>query len=145
MKSILVAVDFTDVTSEVLSVAVELGRAFNAEINVVHVSEPNPDFVGYEAGPKSVRDAEARHLMDEHRQLHEAAEKIRSEGLEARGHVLQGSTVEKILGEVDRLGADLIVMGNHQHGPLHRFFLGSATEGVIRQNRCPVLVVPSKG
>ncbi len=144
MKSILVAVDFTDVTDEVIAVAVQLARSFSADLNVVHVAEPNPDFVGYEAGPKSVRDAEARHLKEEHRQLHELTDKIRSEGLETRGLVVQGSTVEKIMEEVDRLGADMIVMGNHQHGPLHRFFLGSATEGVIRQNRCPVLVVPAR-
>lgn len=144
MKSILVAVDFTDVTSEVVAEAERLAKAFGAELSLIHVAEPNPDFVGYEAGPKSVRDAEAKHLREEHRQLHELAEKMRGDGLEVRGLVVQGPTVEKIIEEVDKLKADIIVMGNHQHGPLHRFFLGSATEGVIRENRCPVLVVPAR-
>lgn len=144
MKSILVAVDFTDVTPAVVAEAEKLARAFGAELTVVHVAEPNPDFVGYEAGPKSVRDAEAKHLREEHSQLHEIAEKMRADGVNVKGLVLQGPTVEKIIEEVDKLNADMIVMGNHQHGPLHRFFLGSATEGVIRQNRCPVLVVPSR-
>lgn len=144
MKRILLAVDFTDVTPEVVEAAVGMAQAFNAEVFAVHVAEPNPDFVGYEAGPKSVRDAEAKHLRDEHRQMHDTAEALRARGVKTTGLVIQGSTVQALMDELDRITADLIIMGNHQHGPLHRFFLGSVTEGVIRQNRCPVLVVPAR-
>lgn len=144
MKRILVAVDFTDATPEVIAAAVRMAKAFESEIYVVHVAEPDPEFVGYEAGPPSVRTAEARHLQDEHRRVHEIAEKLRGEGLKASGHLLQGSTVQSIIDEVEKLEAELIVIGNHPHGLMHRFFLGSVTEGVIRRNRCPVLVVPGK-
>jgi nucleotide-binding universal stress UspA family protein len=141
----MVALDFSDVTPEVMEAASAMAEAFEAELFIVHVAEPNPDFVGYEAGPQSVRDTEAKHLRDEHRQVLELAEQLRETGLKATGLVIQGGTVEALISEVDRVTADVIVMGNHQHGPLHRFFLGSVTEGVIRQNRCPVLVVPVQG
>lgn len=145
MKRILVPVDFSEATSEVLAMATRMARAFGSEIYVIHVAEPNPEFVGYEAGPQTARAAEARHLQQEHQQLHKLAEGLRAQGLQATGLVVQGATVEKILEEVEKLGADLIVMGNRAHGPVYRFFLGSATEGVIRQNRRPVLVVPAAG
>jgi nucleotide-binding universal stress UspA family protein len=142
MKRILVAVDFSEVTSLVVDMAIRMARSFGSEVIVIHVAEPDPAFVGFEAGPPSVRDAEAKHLREEHRQVQQVAEDIRAQGIQATGLVVQGATVQRIVDEVEKHDADLIIMGNHRHGPTYRFFLGSATEGVIRQNRCPVLVVP---
>ena len=43
----------------------------------------------------------------------------------------------------EAVGADLIVMGSHGHGALFEFLVGSATSGVLRAARVPVVVVPS--
>ncbi|MEO8353471.1 MAG: universal stress protein, partial [Chthoniobacteraceae bacterium] len=41
-------------------------------------------------------------------------------------------------------GADMIVMGSHGHGSFYELLVGSVTSGVLRDARCPVLVVPAK-
>jgi nucleotide-binding universal stress UspA family protein len=38
--------------------------------------------------------------------------------------------------------ADLLVLGSHGHGHLHRAVLGSVSETCIRHATCPVVVVP---
>jgi nucleotide-binding universal stress UspA family protein len=56
--------------------------------------------------------------------------------------LVKGATVEVILGEADRLGADLVVVGSHGHGAVHRFLVGSTADALVRQSEVPVLVVP---
>jgi nucleotide-binding universal stress UspA family protein len=52
-----------------------------------------------------------------------------------------GNPVEEIVRLADERGADLIVMGSHGRGGLERLILGSATEGVLRRCRVPLLVI----
>ncbi len=52
--------------------------------------------------------------------------------------------VETILQEVDKLDADLIVIGSHGRGAVLRALLGSTSEGVLHRTRVPVLIVPAR-
>jgi nucleotide-binding universal stress UspA family protein len=143
MKHILLPVDFSDVTPKAVEVAVHLARVFSASLTLLHVASPNPDFVGYEPGPQSVRDQVARHLHEEHRQLQELDRQVETAGLKSTALLVQGYPAEKILQEAARLGADLIVVGSHGRGALRQLLVGSVTDGVLRGAKCPVLVVPS--
>jgi nucleotide-binding universal stress UspA family protein len=142
MERILVAVDFSDFTPELVRVAGELARAFGAELFLVHVEPTEPQFVGYEVGPQSVRDAVAERLRHQHRDLQALAEQLRTRGIRVTPLLIQGYAVEKLCEEASRLGAQLLVMGTHGHGRVHRLLLGSVGEGVLRRATCPVMFVP---
>ena len=142
MKIILVPVDFSDATDAVTARAAGLAQALQAQLILLHVAAPQPDFVGYEPGPQSVRDTVAKHLHEEHRQLQELEKKTAGKGVEVTSLLIQGYTAEKILKECERLKPELIVMGSHGHGALHNLLVGSVTEGVLRKAACPVMVVP---
>ena len=143
MKTILAALDFSPVSKQVVEQAASLAERFSAELTLVHVAAPDPEFVGYEAGPQTVRDSRAREVRAEHRKLQETAESLRARGLSAHALLIQGPSVEKLLAEADRLHADVIVVGSHGHGALHRALLGSVSEGLVRGARVPVLLVPA--
>jgi hypothetical protein len=49
-----------------------------------------------------------------------------------------------ILEILDKLGCDLIVMGTHGRSWLKQRLFGSVTEEVVRQARCPVMVVKAQ-
>lgn len=144
MKKILVPVDFSNVTPRVVDAAADLSRALSAELVLLHVAQPEPEFIGYEPGPTSVRQAAARHMKEEHRQLHEIDHRLEAQGLKVTSLVVQGYVVEKILKETERVGADLVVMGSHGHGALRHLLVGSVAEGVLRKSPCPVLIVPQR-
>jgi nucleotide-binding universal stress UspA family protein len=112
---------------------------------LLHVAAPDPDFVGFEAGPQSVRDDRAGELRGEHRELQRRAETLRRQGIDAEAFLVQGPTVDTILDRLEHLGADLLVLGSHGHGALHRMLLGSVSRGVLRRTTRPVLVVPARG
>jgi nucleotide-binding universal stress UspA family protein len=144
MKKLLAAIDFSNATEGVVTQAAALAESFSAELTLIHVAAPDPDFVGYDAGPDSVREARADELRFEHRKLQEIAERLRGRGIAAKALLIQGPTIEKILDEAKHLRADAIVIGSHGHGALHRALLGSVSEGVMRGTTCPVHVVPSR-
>jgi nucleotide-binding universal stress UspA family protein len=62
----------------------------------------------------------------------------------AASEVVAGDPTLEILGAVDRLGADLVVMSRSEGHELRRAVLGSVVAGVLRRAPCPVLVVPER-
>lgn len=144
MKTILAAVDFSDTTGQVAGHAVQVGAAFGAEVYLLHVEPPDPDFVGYEAGPQSVRDNVARAIGEDHQDMIELRDRLQGQGCKLHGLVIQGPTADKILSEAERLDCDLLVIGSHGHRPLLDVLLGSTSEAVLRRASRPVLVIPSK-
>lgn len=144
MKTLLVPVDLSAVTEDAIAVAARLGEALGAAVWLIHVAQPDPDFVGYEAGPPNVRDQVAREMRETHARIQEYSAGLRDRGIDATAIQVQGATVETILHEAARLGADLIVLGSHGHGVVRRALLGSVSEGVLHRASCPVLIVPSR-
>ncbi len=144
MKHILVCVDFSDATDAVAEQGIVMARAQGAEVRLLHVAAPEPDFVGYEAGPPTVRDDVAKGLRDEHRSLAAVAERFSAAGVVVKPLMVQGPTVQTILDHARRFDAGLVVVGSHGHGALFQLLAGSVTEGVLRRSRAPVLVVPSR-
>ena len=144
MKSILVPVDFSDATPRVVESAHQMAQALRRRIVLLHVSEPEPDFIGFEPGPIVVRSAVATDFRKEHQKLDELKATVASGGFDVLALHIQGPMVEKILEKASEHEADLIVMGSHGHGALYELLVGSVTSGVLREAKCPVLVVPTR-
>jgi nucleotide-binding universal stress UspA family protein len=141
MKTILVPVDFSDVSAKVVETASSLAGAFGSRVILVHVAEPEPQFVGYDPGPLSVRVAVAGGIHADQGRLEALKKKFGASTVHAL-HI-QGSIPEEILRLAREHGATLIVMGSHGHGALYHLFVGSVTTAVLKEAPCPVLVVPS--
>mgnify|MGYP001821715466 FL=1 len=140
--NILVAVDLSPASEKVVETAGDVARLTGARVYVLHAAEPEPDFVGYDAGPEVVRTQVAQELRREHRDVQALAEKLRNDGLDATALLIRGPTVETTLKEADSLEADLIVVGTHGHGAVYDVLVGSYSAGIIRRSKLPVLVVP---
>ncbi|KAK9281247.1 hypothetical protein L1049_004143 [Liquidambar formosana] len=52
-----------------------------------------------------------------------------------------GEAKDVICGTVDKLGADILVMGSHGYGFLKRALLGSVSDHCAKNVKCPVVVV----
>ena len=142
MQNILVPIDFSSITESVVDIAKTLAECFSSRLWLIHVASPDPDFVGYDAGPQSVRDQLAEHLREEHQRLQATAAELRKAGIDTTALLVQGATAEKILAEAEEHSADLIVMGSHGHGAMHRALMGSVSERVLRKAACPVTIIP---
>jgi len=140
----VVAMDFSAVSEKQLAVISRLTRQ-DRHIYLLHVAEPNPDFVGFDAGPDVVRDQMAEQFHREHEQIQAMAQQLRDDGRDVTALLVQGPTVDTILSQAEKLEADLIVVGSHGHGAVFDMLVGSISTEVIRRSSIPVLVVPARG
>jgi nucleotide-binding universal stress UspA family protein len=161
MKRILVPIDFSDATPPVIDLARQLAKGLDAEIHLVHVKELTaaaaPGALGYglagmpELAPMSgmpvpVFDPMAQPIPEDEDQKSKLAQwqrEIAQDGIKVSLHEPTGAVAEEILNQANVLHADLIVMGMHGHGAMYNLLVGSATKGVLKHSRRPVLLVPA--
>jgi len=141
-KNILVAVDFNDEVGKILGYAEDLALKFNSKVWVVHVADPDPDFVGYEPGPQYIRDFRADELKEEHRQLQKISDMFLDKEIDSVALLIQGSTVETVLKEAEKLNADLLIVGNHKHSFLHNLLSESVSLELLKNGNIPLLTIP---
>ena len=133
-ETVVVPVDFSDLSHEALNTAAHLVRAAQ-QVQVVHVLPPlDPTDPGVIWGE----------VNDQHRIEH--AEK----GLRERlPETLRGAAVHVVIGdpghEIARLAheasAAVIIIPSHGRTGARRLLLGSVAERVVRLASCPVLVL----
>lgn len=141
---ILVAIDFSPITTLVLEKTKEIALKANASVWLTHIVAPDPDFIGYEVGPQTERDFIARKFHEKHIALQDLAKKLREEKVQIIPLLLQGPTVETILQEADDIDADMIIAGSHGHGMMYNIFIGSISKEILKHSSRPVLIVPVK-
>ncbi|WP_313952931.1 universal stress protein [Accumulibacter sp.] len=95
--NLLVGVDFSDSAKKVLAQAALLARALGAKIWLLHVAEPDPEFVGYKGDPTVMRDDAVEKYHPKHRQLQTTSQTLRDDGLDCAARLVQGATVETVL------------------------------------------------
>ena len=142
---LLLAVDFSDSSQKLIECVKDWGKVVSEKVWLLHVAEPEPEFVGYEVDTPEMRDVVARRYQKEHQQLQQMSQELRSEGLDCVALLVQGPTVETILREIKNLSVDIVVLGSHGKGILKHLLVGSTSEGVLQKSSVPVLVVPTHG
>jgi nucleotide-binding universal stress UspA family protein len=136
LKSILVPLDFSEMSLKSLQYAVPFARQFGAKITLLHIDQPADDAdLGY---PVSFGPEDSARLE---RQLEEIrATKIPMDvpvDLAVR-HALIFDGVLEVAREIH---ADLIITATHGYTGVKHLVLGSTAENIVRRAPCPVLVV----
>lgn len=146
MKTILAAIDFSEVTQWVMTEAVDLARKWNGHLVLLNVTHPmsfNEDQRAFRKLILGLHDEPLQPTRAEEL----AGKKDGDDGKAVSGDSMQivGEPVEVILEVAERLGADYVVMGSHGRSRLYDLVFGSVAEGVLRDAPCPVMLVPSRG
>jgi nucleotide-binding universal stress UspA family protein len=144
-KTILVATDFDTCAEAALDQALALARPLHAKVYLFHAyTLPVAAFPGgkfaprAEIAPKIVASARAS--------LEDAVERRRRSGsadeIDLVPVLEQGDRPsEAVLAAVERLGADLVVVGTHGRHGFEHALLGSVAESLVRASPVPVLTV----
>jgi len=170
-NNILVPTDGSGPSSNALDLAVDVARTCGSQLSIVHVVHrgisteslrevaeryefldqveedlSNPDIIVPVAAPAMgvpmvvVPDAILTKVGD--LLLEKLAANVRSRGLDsvATG-LLDGDPADEILRYANRNGIDLITVGSRGLGGLKGLFLGSVSHKLIKDAKCPCLVV----
>jgi nucleotide-binding universal stress UspA family protein len=122
---ITVAIDDSDAARAALSLAIEMARAWNESLAIVHVAhEGRAPWRG------------AGELLDD------AADAVRTAGVDFELVTALGHTAEQIVNGAERRRSSMIVVGTDVRSPVARLIFGSVAGGILERARLPVTVVP---
>lgn len=134
---VLLATDGSHFSRGAETFALEIARSCSAKLFVVHVIVSNPEHMSMAIQEIETKKSAGREIVE--RVKREAVEK----GIEVEGEVIVAKEIEEGIAEFARkVGANLIVMGRRGIRGLSKFFIGSATLGILPLAPCPVLIVP---
>jgi nucleotide-binding universal stress UspA family protein len=144
MKSILVPVDFSKATELVLKATVTMAKALDARVTLMNVAPREPDVFGHQLTRKVVTEPVPEDVRERYDKLMGCAKWLEDADVIVKPLLVRDDRVRAVIQEVEREDVDLIVMGSHGRGALYRRIMGSVSEGVMREAKCPVLIIPSK-
>ena len=134
---ILVGVDLSEESQQVLNRASALASASGAKLSMVHIVEPLTFAYGGDI-PVDLSEIQEQLHQQATEQLQGLAQPAGIDS--ADQHVLVGQPVSEIHDLAESLGADLVVVGSHGRKGL-ALLLGSTANGVLHGAKCDVLAV----
>ncbi|ATB39966.1 Universal stress protein family [Cystobacter fuscus] len=140
---ILVPVDLMEGSQAIVGYAIELGRPFNAAIEVLHVWEP-PQYVAPDllvAAPGwTPQPLEKEALAAAKQSLENFVGTLQGVG-NLTQKLVMGEPSAAVIQVAESGGFNLIVMGTHGRRGLPRLLLGSVAQRVVSRAPCPVLTL----
>lgn len=144
-RLVFVATDLSDPSLPAIQAGAEEARVRGARLVVAHaLDDALTEYLAVAGAPFGISvpvpTPEVRHAM------HEATlQLLRSAmsryGVEGDAQVLEGGAVASIVGALESLQAELLVVGTHGRTGLARVTLGSVAEQLVRLSPCSVLAV----
>jgi nucleotide-binding universal stress UspA family protein len=141
-RHILVPVDFGESSRGALAVAIDLSKQYESALTLVHTLE----IPAYGYGPLEVSAIDMLGPLHDLavQQLATLLAEVKKERPEAKSVLSPGIAWHEILGAIERLEPDLVVMGTHGRKGIRRMILGSVAESIVRMSPVSVLTVHAK-
>jgi nucleotide-binding universal stress UspA family protein len=131
MQSVLVPASFSAGSDAAVEFAIELARRLPFELHLLHI----------EPSRVHVEEPDSREAEIERSRLRRMLPADLDE--RARIHVATGDPAREIALAAERIGAALIVMGEHTRAPIRRWLRRDISRAVLHHAPCPVWYVPS--
>ena len=137
-RKVLVAIDGSKCAERAFERALEIVKAGNGTLTIVHVLELPPT-VGF--GKRLSAEVETFISKDAKLYLAEHVEKAAIKGVKANTILVKGHPGKAILDAAKSNEVDIIVMGRRGLGGMKGLMLGSVSHTVVQHSKVPVLVV----
>ena len=147
-RNILVPLDGSTLAQQALPLAADLAKRTGAAITLVQAIAPTDDVLTGTALtglPPIQLDGvyQALHAQA-HRELAEASDNLRAQGLQVSTVIDSSSAADLIIAAANRCQADLIVMATHGRSGFSRWALGSVADKVLHATLTPLLLVRAR-
>jgi universal stress protein A len=136
-RHILVGLDLTDETPQVLAKAVHFARSCNAQLSIAHVLEPITFAYGGDM-PLDISEMQTQQLQRAEQEMQELLKNIDYPIVQK--HILVGQPASELHYLAEQQEADLIIVGSHGRKGF-ALLLGSTPNSVLHGATCDVLAV----
>lgn len=145
MKSLIVAIDFSEGTQRILAAAARMAKALHQRVYLVHVVDDTPLYTMYGMHPEEIPAmGEYRDLARQKAaaKLAEARDLLGSDVADVHGEVLEGLPQDAVIDFAQKVDAEMVIVGTHGHSAIGSVLMGSVASGLVRRAKVPVLVIP---
>lgn len=132
LKNILVAIDFSKSSENVLKNAINFAKTFQSKITLIHIL------------PGDIDNEKVCFLLEKaaNTLLKEVNDRVINEGINTGDPILEyGNYCDKIVHASDKIKANLVIVGAGEKLKNDAFQLGTTAEKIIRKSNKPVFVV----
>ncbi|HCB93747.1 MAG TPA: universal stress protein [Selenomonas sp.] len=136
IKNILIPVDGSEGSDRAITHAISLAEVCGAKLNFLYVANINQLAIN-----ACLSDAILEAVTKAGNVILERAMQMVPTGIEKEAFSETGSPAVVILDFADSMEADLVVMGSRGLGVVKGVLLGSVSQYIVEQSKCPVLVV----
>ncbi len=142
-KTILVPTDFSEFSDRAIKQAVDIAEQNKAKIYLLHVVDRLQQCaIDYCIPLEVMQKVQGESEKEATKKMQEEANKIlQSKKIEVSFDVKSGTPYEEILTEQQERKIDLIVIASHGRTGILKSLIGSVAERVMREAKCPVLLV----
>jgi len=140
-KAVVFPTDFSELSLEALQWAKRMAAILDADLHCIYVVEEPHIYATLELGPLPIPSAEELSGSAESQLNAFVAEHLRGFSQSAVAAVVIGRPADQILNYANEVDAVMIVMATHGYSGVKHLALGSTTEAVVRQAKCPVFSV----
>jgi len=159
---VIVTVDGSEQSFRAVEMAADLAVKYDLELEAVSVYDPHYHHVAFN-GIAKILSGEMGEVFksDEQEKLHEdvidkglekiyqghlesALKKVTESGIKLKTTLLEGKPYDQILKYVDKVKPSLLVLGRTGIHAIDGLDLGSATENILRDAKCNVLITKSR-
>jgi len=156
---LLVPIDGSDTSLNVMKKAIEIAKKYDFSIKLINVvssdisrrfkrseqmwRQVDGSVISSRAITFDVDDLTSKMRENSHEILDLIINKFDFGNVTVEKEVLFGEPSVEIIEISEKENFDLIVMGNRGFSKIKRFFVGSVTQRVISEAKCPVLVIHS--
>lgn len=146
-RKILVPTDFSQDSDLAFRMALSIAVTYQARIFLLHVisSTVQQNLVDYCLDQSIVDRVLNESIVFSNEKLQKEIGKNQQSGdIKIIPDVRKGQPHEEILKEASERKIDLIVIASHGKTGFQKYFIGSVTEKVMKEAKCPVLLIRSR-
>jgi len=145
-KHILVATDLSPRASNALKHAIKFAHIFNSKITLLNVHE---EFMNKEEMimsrvsvgkmQKTFKDISIKAKIEISHLIKDL------DGMDIKTNIIlkEGKASQEIINIINQMEPDLLIMGSNGKDSIGDYILGTTTDHVVDNSKCPVLVIPN--
>lgn len=147
-KKILIAVDFSEITMDVVGVGCHFAREYGAHVDFLHVVEEGFLLLGLDGMALPAEDLESINMVVEARktagrekmaEIEEIARKY--DLLPVTSDIVEGHPATTIVDVAQERKVDAIFVGSHGWSGIKSFLMGSVASKVLKNASCSVMII----
>ena len=141
IRKILVPVDFSENSPQLLRDAAEIAAKFGAELSVVFVVQSFEDYSGFFVPHIPINQFEEELFRGATEKMSKFLAENLKPAVPCNSQILQGDVAETLVSFAAANDISLIIMATHGYKGLEKVLFGSVAERVVKTAPCPVLTI----